>query len=290
MALYSPADRLPAETRLGRTALRVASLEPLVDFYERVVGLTVQQRDVTPALPGIDEQAILGTDKQALLVLEQAAESSSHPDSAGLFHNAFRVPSREALGDATQRLIDAGQLRGASDHRVSEALYLDDPEGNGIEIYRDRPREDWPRTADGEVQMTTDPLDIDDVVAAGSGQNHVPAGTDLGHVHLAVTSLSAFEEWYVDTVGFEIQQSMTQARFVSAGDYHHHIGANTWHQRTEPAAGLGIAWFEVVLPDTTSLGAVRERLEAETDVSEMRDSGFEARDPNGISVRFRVSN
>jgi len=138
------------------------------------------------------------------------------------------------------------RLDGASDHLVSEALYLDDPEGNGVEIYRDRPREEWPVDDDGTVQMATEPLDIEGVSGAAGGANsdgdlvdRVPPGTDVGHMHLEVTSLSAFEAVYVDGLGFEVGMTGPNVRFVAAGDYHHHLGANTWQGRTTPAAGAG---------------------------------------------------
>jgi len=193
------------------------------------------------------------------------------------------------------------RLDGASDHLVSEALYLDDPEGNGVEIYRDRPREEWPVDDDGTVQMATEPLDIEGVSGAAGGANsdgdlvdRVPPGTDVGHMHLEVTSLSAFEAVYVDGLGFEVGMTGPNVRFVAAGDYHHHLGANTWQGRTTPAAGRGLAWFEVVVPDAAALEAVRERLDAvaaDGDVEfvvEEREDGIAVTDADGIEVCVRT--
>ncbi|WP_049981525.1 VOC family protein [Halolamina rubra] len=273
--------RLPAATRIGRTALRVDDLGETTAFYRDVVGLET--------LSESPSRAVLGVADTPLLVLDGTAEVAPRPpQSAGLFHTAFRVPSRAALGDALARIRDRWQLDGASDHRVSEALYLTDPAGNGVEIYRDFPRSAWPHTDDGRVAMGTDPLDLDAVAAAAAGASTVPAGTDVGHVHLELRSLEAFGEFYVDTVGFEQQTRMRDATFVSAGGYHHHLGANTWHRRSEPASGAGLAWFEVVLPDAEALDALRDRLEAGQYEPTAVDGAVAVTGPDGIEVRFRA--
>ncbi|WP_096390733.1 VOC family protein [Halopenitus persicus] len=274
-------DGVPPETHIGRTALTVSDLTGMVDFYRDVVGLSV--------LSDSDSTAVLGVEGTPLLVLEHDPDAlTRHRSSAGLFHNAFRVPSREALGDALTRVQERWQLGGASDHGVSEALYLSDPEGNGIEIYRDYPREEWPRSDDGTVRMGTYPLDLEPVVAAAAGEAGLPAETDVGHVHLEVSSLAEFQDFYVDRVGFETQTSMPAARFVSAGGYHHHLGANTWNHRSGPVAGRGLSWFEVVLPDAAALEALADRLaDGEYAVTEV-DDGVSVTGPDGIEVWFRV--
>ncbi|EMA61768.1 VOC family protein [Halorubrum lipolyticum] len=287
----APDDRLPAGTRIGRAALRIVDLDETTAFYRDVVGLGVLDRD--------GDRAVLGVDGTPLLVLERDPD---RPDrgrtDAGLFHTAFRVPSRAALGEALVRVRDRWRLDGPSDHLVSEALYLDDPEGNGVEIYRDRPREEWPVADDGTVRMATEPLDVQGVAAAAGGASaglvdDAPSGTDVGHVHLEVTSLSAFEAVYVDGIGFEVGMTGPNVRFVAAGGYHHHLGANTWRGRTTPAAGRGIAWFEVVVPDAAAVEAVRDRLDAvaaDTDVDvgvEVREDGIAITDDDGIEVHVR---
>ena len=291
------ADRLPAETRIGRVALRVADLDETTAFYRDVVGLAVLDRD--------DERAVLGAGATPLLVLQRDADRPARSRTdAGLFHTAFRVPSRAALGEALGRVRERWRLDGASDHLVSEALYLDDPEGNGVEIYRDRPREEWPVDGDGAVRMATDPLDVEGVAAAASAGggadsaalvDRAPAGTDVGHMHLEATSLAAFEAVYVDGLGFEVGMAGPDVRFVAAGGYHHHLGANTWRGRTTPAAGRGLAWFEVVVPDAAALDAIRARLdavaagdEAEFAVEE-REEGIAVTDADGIEVRVRAA-
>ncbi|QLD86031.1 VOC family protein [Natronomonas halophila] len=279
--MYSDGDRLPSGTRIGRTALGVSDLTEMADFYRDVVGLTVLSRD--------DTRAVLGGVETPLLVLEHEPDAPTrHRSGAGLFHNAFRVPSRAALGDALNRIRDHWQLGGASDHGVSEALYLTDPEGNGIEIYRDYPREEWPRNDDGTVRIGTYHLDLEPIEAAAAGESEAPAGTDVGHVHLEVSSLASFREFYVETLGFEVQTELPAALFVSAGGYHHHLGANTWNNRTGPVDGRGLSWFEVVLPRTETLDAVRDRIaESEYAVTET-DDGISVTGPDEIEMRFRA--
>lgn len=274
--------RLPEGTRTGRTALRVADLNGMVEFYRTVVGLAVHSRTETTAALGVDGDDLLHLEIAPEVGPRQRAET-------GLFHNAFRVPSRAALGDALERVESQWQLTGASDHLVSEALYLDDPEGNGVEIYRDFPREDWPYSEDGRVQLGTYHLDLEPIRAAATEAESMPPGSDLGHVHLEVSSLPATREFYVDQLGFEEMVSMPQATFVAAGGYHHHIGANTWNGRTMPGEGRGLAWFEVVVPDEAALAAVRQRLTDHGLSVTGIDDGFEVVDPDGIRVRLSVA-
>ncbi|QZP39373.1 VOC family protein (plasmid) [Halobaculum magnesiiphilum] len=282
MTTQTNPDVLPQEAHIGRTALRVNDLEELTGFYQDVVGLSVLRRT--------DTESVLGIDDTPLLVLEGDADAlGRHQSAAGLFHNAFRVPSRAALGDALARIQEHWQLGGASDHGVSEALYLTDPEGNGIEIYRDYPREDWPRADNGRIRMGTYPLDLGPLETAAAEASGFPAGTDVGHVHLEVSSLEAFRDFYVDTLGFEIQTEVPAALFVGAGGYHHHLGANTWHHRTGPVSGRGLSWFEVLVPDDDSLEAVRERLVTGDIPSTETDEGVVVHDPDEIEIRIRAN-
>jgi len=275
-------DTLPQGTRIGRTALRVADLEEMTGFYRDVVGLSVLRTS--------DTTSILGAGDTPLLVLEGDDEAlERHRSGAGLYHNAFRVPSRGALGDALARIRDQWQLGGASDHWVSEALYLTDPEGNGIEIYRDYPRDEWPRSDDGRVRISTEPLDLDSIEAAATGNTQAPPGTDIGHVHLEVSSLDVFRDFYVDTLRFEVQTTVPAASFVSAGGYHHHIGANTWHHRTSPVSGRGLSWFEVILPERESLNTIRERVATREIPFTETDDGLVVHDPDEIEIRIRVA-
>ena len=271
---------LPETTRIGRTALRVADLDAEIDFYRDVVGLTVHDRTAATAT--------LGVGGAPLLEVERDPDAGPRGTRAGLFHTAFRVPSRAALGAALDRIRSEWRLDGASDHNVSEALYLSDPEGNGVEIYRDRERDKWPHAEDGSVQMETLPLDLGVIAAASDGAADAPAGTTVGHVHLEATGIEAAREFYVDTLGFDVRMDAGAALFLAAGDYHHHVGVNTWNGRSEPAGGYGLAWFEIVVPDRATLAAVRDRLDAaEWDRAERAD-GIEIADPDGIRIRLRT--
>lgn len=274
-------DGLPQETHIGRTALRVNDLEEMTGFYRDIVGLSVLRQS--------DISSILGVEDTPLLVLEEDENAlERHRSGAGLFHNAFKVSSREALGDALARIRNHWQLGGASDHGVSEALYSTDPEGNGIEIYQDFPREEWPVAADGSVRMGTYPLNLEPIEAAGAGDSNVPTGTDVGHIHLEVSSLEAFRDFYVDVIGFEVQTTIPAAVFVSAGGYHHHIGANTWNHRSKTVGGRGLSWFEVVLPEPAAFDVMRGRItDSQYPVTEI-DNGISVIGPDEIEVRFRV--
>ncbi|UHQ96359.1 VOC family protein [Natrinema halophilum] len=281
MTTPSNTDTLPQETRIGRTALRVNDLDELTEFYRTVVGLSVLEESET--------RSVLGDADNPLLVLEGDADAPTrHRSGAGLYHTAFRVPSRAALGDALARIRTHWHLGGASDHWVSEALYLTDPEGNGIEIYRDFPRDEWPRSDDGRVRISTEPLDLDSIEAVATGDTQAPPETDIGHIHLEVSSLDTFRDFYVDTLGFDLQTTVPAAAFVSAGGYHHHIGANTWQHRTAPVNGRGLSWFEVIVPDQDALTAVQSRLESREILVSETDGGFIIHDPDEIEVRIRI--
>ncbi|ELY96600.1 Glyoxalase/bleomycin resistance protein/dioxygenase [Natrialba chahannaoensis JCM 10990] len=282
MATQSDSGALPQDTRIGRTALRVTDLAEMTEFYRTIVGLTVLRQAETTA--------VLGVAETPLLVLERDEDAADrHRSAAGLFHNAFRVPSREELGDALARLRDGWQLSGASDHGVSEALYSTDPEGNGIEIYRDFPRSEWPNDPNGGIRMVTRPLDLGPIEAAAAGASELPAGTDIGHVHLEVSSLGAFRDFYVDTVGFEIRATVPDAVFVAAGGYHHHVAGNTWNHRTEPVNGSGLSWFEVIVPEPAALETIRERIATGQYTATELNDGFAVAGPDEVEVRFRVA-
>lgn len=272
---------LPATTRIGRVALRVNDLS-IVDWYESVVGLTVQHYG--------DERVVLGAGGEAVLelVADPTAPERSE-NEAGLFHVAFRVPSRTALADALSRVREEWQLDGASDHLVSEAIYLTDPEDNGVEIYHDRPREEWPSEDDG-VGMETLALDLSEFRDLAHGEPTAPSETTVGHVHLEAVSLSASRAFYVDGLGMRVRDRYGEkGLFVAAGDYHHHVGLNTWNERTEPHTGRGLLWFEAVVPDREALDAIRRRFEMQEIDSTGTEERIDATDPNGIDLRLRIA-
>jgi catechol 2,3-dioxygenase len=275
---------------LGAVRLNVAGLDRAEEFYRRVIGLRTGERSA-----GL---VSLGAAGGAAGLIELAARPEAPvrpPGTTGLFHLAILVPSRAALGAAVRRVADAGwRLSGASDHLVSEAVYLRDPEGNGIEVYRDRPREQW-RYVDGELQMDTLPLDLDGVLGEPDGADAppdgMPAGTRIGHVHLNVADLSAAERFYVGALGFEVTvRAYPGALFMSIDGYHHHIGVNTWAGEGAPApapGSLGLAWFEVALPGTGGVEALARRLDATGIQAEEAAGGLRTTDPAGNGVVLR---
>ena len=277
-------EELPPPTRVGRVALRIGSIDRVRPFYEDVVGLeSVRDGDTLALGP---------TPEAPLVVLEEVADAPERPPAAaGLFHLAVRAPHRAALGDAVGRLRGAGaSLSGASDHGVSEALYLRDPEGNGVEVYRDRPMDDWPDADDGLVGMRTLPLDLEALEATGDGEHaaRLPPGTDVGHVHLEVTDLERAEAFYRDALGLRLRDRYgASATFLAAGDYHHHLGLNAWNGRSAPAGDhRGLAWWELVLPDEGARADAVARLEtAGHDV----DDASHVVDPDGMRLRLVVA-
>ena len=270
---------------MGTVRLRVADLDGLATFYERVIGLRDSRRDGGVARLGPEGG-------EPLVELVSAPDASPAPAfSTGLFHLAILVPDRHELARSLKRVIEQGwRLTGASDHLVSEALYLRDPEGNGIEIYRDRPREQWGHDR-GELRMATLPLDLDSVLSELDSPdepvNGMPAGTRMGHVHLQVADIPAAEGFYNGALGLDVMvRSYPGALFLSAGGYHHHLGLNTWQSQGAPAppeGSLGLDRYEVVLPGEAERDAAAERL-AETGDPVRLDEGVLATDPSGNRV------
>ncbi len=262
--------------QIGAVRLRVADLDAITEFYERVLGLQVLSRD-----SGLNRLGAGGG--RPLVELLAAPGAPRRPAySTGLFHQAILVPSRADLARALVRLSGAGwRLTGASDHLVSEALYTRDPEGNGIEIYRDRPREDWPRR-DGAIDMATLPLDLEGLLAelgpdTADGGQELPVGTRIGHVHLQTGELEPAEAFYHGALGLDVMARWVPgALFLAAGDYHHHVGLNTWETAgapPPPEGALGLDSYEIVVPGD----AERDRL---------ADSlgGMRVRDPDGTTL------
>jgi catechol 2,3-dioxygenase len=274
------AATLPERTRIGRVALVVTDLEATTAFYRNVVGLAVHTCS--------DSRATLGAGETPLLVLERDEEAPPRRRAqAGLFHTAFLYPSRSALGAALERVRNGWRLDGASDHHVSEALYLTDPEGNGVELYADRRKAAWPRNDDGTVRIGTEPIDLDDVAARSDGSGRAPPETTVGHIHLESTSIEAARAFYAETLGLRVQTEAPSALFLAAGEYHHHLGINVWNGRSRPAGGRGLAWFEFVVPDDSALVTARRRLDSAGVSIVAAADGVELSDPDGIEIRIR---
>jgi catechol 2,3-dioxygenase len=276
------------DTGMGAVQLTVADPVRSRNFYERAIGLRANARD--------DGTLSLGVEGEAPLIeLTADAAAPSRPRrSTGLFHLAVLLPTRRDLAVALRRLAEARvPLDGASDHLVSEALYLHDPDGNGIEICRDRPREDWPHV-DGSLEMATLPLDLEDLISKLPGSTakdaFAPPGTRMGHVHLQVSDLDEAEAFYSGVLGFDVMvKGYAGALFVSAGGYHHHLGLNTWQSlggAPPPPGAIGLRSFEVVLPDEDELERVLARVR-EAGIEHERSNGTAVvRDPSGNAVRL----
>jgi catechol 2,3-dioxygenase len=278
-------------TRVGRVTLTVRDLAGVRDFYERVVGL----REIETG----EGRVLLGAGETPLVELvEDLAAPPRPPRTTGLFHLAILVPDRAELARSLQRMVETRwRLAGASDHLVSEALYLSDPEGNGIEIYRDRPSEEWQRDG-GELRMATLPLDLNDLLGELDGEpvagTAVAQGTSMGHVHLNVADLAASERFYADLLGLDVTaRAYPGALFLSAGGYHHHIGLNTWRGEgapPPPAGSLGLRAFELTLPSLGALADTVARLRGGgAEVDDATDGEAMSRDPAGNAVRLAVA-
>lgn len=281
-------DQLDPRTAIGSVALTVADLARSQAFYTRVLGMT--------ELGSVSDRTVALGEAGGSVLLELVADAAAprrNPRQTGLFHFAVLVPSRADLARALVSVAGARwPLSGASDHLVSEALYLDDPDGNGIEIYRDRPRAQWRHAANGQIEMDTRALDLDDLIgelgegtATGGG---LAAGTRVGHVHLQVAELEEIRRFYVEVLGFDATVTgYPGALFVSAGGYHHHVGLNTWNSRagSAPAPGaIGLRWYEVSVGSVQSLAAALERAtEAGVEIVEA-PGGALLTDPSGNHV------
>ena len=279
------------DTTLGTVGLTVSDLDRSRAFYERAIGLRATELD--------DGKLALGVAGARPLV-ELRGDSSAprlNRRATGLYHMAILVPTRLDLAFALARLAqERWSLDGASDHMVSEALYLSDPDGNGIEIYRDRPRADWPRAGD-QLQMATLALDLNNLLGelrtAAELQVSAPSGTVIGHVHLQVADLAQAEAFYHGVLGFDVMvRGFPGALFVSAGGYHHHIGLNTWHSAgagpAEPGS-VGLRSFEVTLPSAEALEQALARVRSAGVEAELADGRTLLRDPFGNGVVLTAS-
>jgi catechol 2,3-dioxygenase len=274
--------------------LAVGDLQRSADFYERALGLPLISRDSSGALLGPDREHPL------LALTELADPTPIPPGSTGLFHVAYLHPSRAELAATVRRVVGARwPFDGASDHGVSEALYLSDPDGLGIELYVDRARELWDRPADGHgVKMVTLPLDLEDLLAEGSAEatTAMPADAAVGHVHLKVADVPRAVSFYRDALGLEEQARLPSAGFLSAGGYHHHVGLNSWQSqggRPAPDSAPGLRLVELELNDGEALRSLERRLaevgaEASEDSASERESEdrLTLRDPDGHALAF----
>jgi len=279
---YTPID--PA-TNVGLLALSVADLARSVAFYTGPIGLALLAQD--------EASATLGVAGQPLLLLSERRGAAAWPRGGrsytGLYHFAILLPTQAALGAWLRHWLELGlPVPGQGDHLVSEALYLEDPDG------RDRPRDEWTWRG-GQVQMATDPVDLrgllNEAARVGTSWQGLPAGTRLGHIHLQVGDIPQAAAFYRDILGFDIVAAMPTALFVSAGGYHHHIGMNVWHSQGASAAPEGsvrLRFFTIDLPSEAARAAVVERLAAADVPYETRGGAIVVRDPWDNTLLLQV--
>jgi catechol 2,3-dioxygenase len=289
--------RLPAASRLGPVRLQVAELERSLEYYERVLGFRVVERG--------DDGALLAAqgDDTAIIALRERRDARPVPRRGrlGLYHYAILLPDRGALGRFLAHLAELGVYSGMSDHLVSEALYLTDPDGLGIEVYADRPRSSW-KHKDRQLAMATNPLDVQNLIAAANGERWtgMPAGTVVGHVHLYVADIDEAAAFYHEGLGLDkVVWSYPGALFLSAGGYHHHLGTNTWAAgapRAEESDARLLEWT-VLVPTSADAAAAAHSIEAAgyaVEQSKATDSeqieSWVATDPWGTKLRLAAAN
>ena len=273
---------------IGQAALRVRDLDPMIDYYRSVLGMNEVGRTARGVTLGVGSVPLLD------LVHKPAADFES-PTSAGLFHIAYLMPSRK---DLARWLVHAAlrqvPLSGFADHNVSEAIYLNDPEGNGIEVYSDRPRDSWVWSG-SVVKMGTEPLDVDDLVALTdtrkSDYEAAPTGMRIGHIHLRVGEIAAARAFYEEAIGLQpTQDARTDASFLSSGGYHHHLAVNTWNSlgaKGRNTTETGLDWFSLTIKNPADLEVQKTRLRAAGYVLvEMENKVVEAMDPWGTRLRL----
>ncbi|MEH7085997.1 VOC family protein, partial [Neobacillus drentensis] len=228
---------------VGEVNIKVKNLDYSLTFYQSIMGFKVLEKS--------ERKAVLTTDgKKALLTIEQPKDVVAKSGrTSGLYHFAILLPSRADLSVFLRHMVQTGYPLGAADHYVSEALYLNDPDGNGIEVYRDRPSSEW-KWKNGLVEMATEELDGNGIIAESDGEwKCLPVGTLMGHIHLHVSNLPKAEEFYTKGLGFEVVSYYPQAAFLSTGRYHHHIAINTWQgagAANPPKNSVGLNWYSLV--------------------------------------------
>ncbi len=271
---------------VGEVVLKVQDLERSIKFYQEIIGLQVLSQD--------ERQAALTADgKTTLVTIVQPEGVKPHAGrSSGLYHYAILLPSRAALSVFLRHLVETGVHFGASDHLVSEALYLNDPDGNGIEVYRDRDPSEW-TWKNGKVEMLTDPLDGRGILEESDAPwNGLPADTVMGHIHLHVGDQAKAEQFYTGLLGMKTVAYYPQASFMSTGDYHHHIAINTWQGAGAPPTpedSAGLSWYTLVYPDEAARAEAVKLLEQASAPIKPVAGDYETNDPSGNRIRLVVS-
>ncbi|MCC5894659.1 MAG: VOC family protein [Alkalibacterium sp.] len=280
--------KIDNEMACGYAQLNVSHLDQMKEYYAEKIGLAILKEDELQVDLGIKETGTV------LIVLKKVATQETGSLKAGLFHTAFLLPTRRDLGNCVFSLLNKDvPIGGASDHGYSEAIYLQDPEGNGIEIYRDKPRDEWTINEDGTIPGVTEEMDAEGVLQSRDEEptGRLPEGTVIGHMHLSVSDLDETEAFYRETLGLSLKYTYgTQARFLAGGSYHHHIGINTWAGKGLPIRereDLGLSEFSINLSSKTALKKLTDQLSSRGyDIDAEADS-LTLTDPNGIQVIVR---
>lgn len=272
---------------IGTVALSVANLEASLSYYQQHIGLRLHRRE--------GDVAYLGTGGADLLRLAEKRGARKSFGTTGLYHYALLLPTRTDLALALRHFaMQQTTLSGMADHAVSEAIYLSDPDGHGIEIYRDRPREEW-EFVNGRLKMTVEPLDVAglfDTLLHMPAQpwDGLPADTRMGHIHLHVSNLAAAEQFYCQLLGFELMVRYgTGASFLATGGYHHHLGINIWNGAGAPPPppdALGLQWYEICA-SAAELPQILARLEAAGVPLTPQGTGWRLADPAGNPILLR---
>lgn len=289
LGISPPGFRLPDATHIEGVRLQVADLKRSVEYYTSVLGMQVLGSDEGNADLGVER------DGRALLRLVEKPGARSVPRRGllGLYHFAVLLPDRPSLGRFVAHLGQIGMYAGMSDHLVSEAVYLTDPDGLGIEVYADRPESTW-RLVDRQLEMATKPMDVASVIASGEGKKWegMPAGTKIGHVHFHVGDIDDAARFYHAGLGLDkIVWSYPGALFMSAGGYHHHVGVNTWAAGAQPASDddARLVDWELVVPDSGAVQAAAASIATAGFDVDHDDDVMVARDPWGITLRLRAN-
>lgn len=280
---------------VSHVQIKVSNLQSSVDYYKTIIGFKVLEQTTNTAILTID-----GTD--SILSLEEVPNAQPLQNGqTGLYHFAILLPTRKDLGNFIQHIIKHNVRIGAGDHHVSEAIYLNDPDGNGIEVYSDRPEDEWIWYGDSTVHMVTEQLNIPSILAnANNLWDGLPNGTVMGHIHLSVANLHDSEKFYTEGLGFEVVARYgTQALFISTGKYHHHIGLNIWNSADgapAPVNSVGLKSFTLVLNNLeqteqikdslTKIGAKIEHFEEAPNFG--GSQAFSTIDPSGIRIIFTL--
>jgi catechol 2,3-dioxygenase len=279
-------QKLHPQSNLGCVHLTIADMDRSLSFYQDVLGFQIHQQD--------ESVSYLGVGEENLLALTEVSGAEYVPRRTGLYHFAILTPSRKALGKSLKNLIDTETgLQGGADHLVSEALYLSDPDGNGIEIYRDRPHSEW-QYDNGIIKMGTEPLDyrgiLNEINGAPGTWEGLEPNTRLGHMHLHVADLKSATLFYENVLGFDyLMDYMGSAAFLSVGGYHHHIGLNTWNgvgAPPPPPDSAGLRYFTVQFVSEDEQESLIKRLTENQIDYKISSNGLFVRDPSQNGILF----